>query len=150
MPPLKTDYAKINIACKELGLDKHQLISDRYGLESSKQLNAWQLADLYKHFRGLGWKVKRRPQAATGSEGRTSSPEYGDSKKRKIVALWITLHQAGVVKNGGDSALQAYVKRVTGKSNLAWCDGGECFRIIESLKSWAKRAERAQAAPGRE
>lgn len=143
MPPLKTDYAKINIACKELGLDKHQLISDRYKLESSKQLNAWQLADLYTHFRKLGWKVKRVKKS-------TSSPEYADGAKRKVVALWITLHQAGVVKNGNDRALQAYVKRVTKRENLQWCDGADCYRIIESLKSWAKRAERAEAAPGRE
>jgi hypothetical protein len=134
MPPTKADYAKINIACKELGLDKHQLISDRYKVESSKQLNAWQLADLYKHFSRLGWKVKRSKTSKT-------SPKYNDAQKRMVVALWITLAKAGVVKNSSDNALQAYVKRMTRIDNLRWCDGADCDRLIESLKSWAKREE---------
>jgi phage gp16-like protein len=134
MPPSKADYAKINIACKELGLDKYELIGDRYGLESTKQLGIRQLADLYAHFRSLGWKVK----AGKGREGKIS-PKYGSAVQRKVVALWITLSKAGVVRNGSDKALQAYVKRVTGVENLKWCDGGHCYSLIESLKSWAMR-----------
>ncbi|MBM9605949.1 regulatory protein GemA [Desulfopila inferna] len=133
MAPTKADYAKINIACKELNLDKHQLISDRYGLQSSTLLNRRQLADLYAHFRRLGWKVKRKKS--------TSSPKYDDPQKRKIVALWITLGQAGVVRNKSDWALQAYVKRMTGVANLKWCDGEDCDRLIESLKKWGKRED---------
>ncbi len=132
MPPTKADYAKINIACKELGLDKHQLISDRYGIESSKELRPRQLADLYAHFRGLGWKVKRKQKSA-------SSPKYDDPQKRKIVALWITLGKAGVVRNRSDTALQAYVKRMCGVENLKWCHGEDCDLLIESLKAWGKR-----------
>ena len=130
--PTKADYAKINIACKELGLDKHQLLSDRYGIDSSKELTGANLFDLYSHFRRLGWRVKRKG-------GTKSSPRYDDPMQRKIVAMWIELHRAGVVKNGSDRALQAYVKRQTGIQNLKWCGGQECFRLIESLKKWGAR-----------
>jgi phage gp16-like protein len=132
MPPTNADYAKINIACKDLGIDKHQLISDRYKIESSKQLTRWQLADLYKHFTAQGWKVKRTKKS-------NASPKYRDAVMRKVVALWITLAQAGVIRSSSDQALQAYVKRLTGLSNLKWCGAAECNILIESLKSWAKR-----------
>lgn len=132
MPPTRADYAKINIACKELHLDKYQLISDRYGHDSSKKLNGYQLRDLYKHFNSLGWKAKRK------TNGRTSQV-YKDSQRRKVVALWITLSKDGVVKNSSDQALQRYIKRMTGKDNLNWCDAHDSYRLIESLKSWALR-----------
>ena len=132
MPPTNADYAKINIACKELNIDKHQLLGDRYGVESSKELNRAQLQDLYNHFHVLGWRVKRK------ASGRTS-PRYSDRAQRKVVALWITLHKEGVIRNGSDLALQAYVKRMTGIANLKWCDGGHCFVLIEALKGWALR-----------
>jgi hypothetical protein len=138
MAPTKADYAKINIACKELGIDKHQLISDRYKVESSKELSTWQLADLYKHFKGLGWKVKRLKQP---TDKGTNSPYYQDAKMRKIVAMWITLHAAGATRSGTDAALQAYVKRMTGVTNLRWCDGAQCFKVIESLKQWGVRKD---------
>lgn len=132
MAPTKADYAKIHIACKDLGLDKYQLLSDRYGLDSSKKLKPWQLADLYAHFRSLGWRVKRKKKSP-------SSPKYDDSMHRKIVALWISLADAGVIKNKNDKALQAYVKRMTGVANLKWCGLAESSRLIESLKKWARR-----------
>jgi phage gp16-like protein len=132
MPPTNADYAKINIACKELGLDKSQLISDRYKKESSKYLNHAQLADLYKHFRALGWKVKRKKNGK-------ASPIYNDKQRRKVVALWITLADEGVVKNRSNQALQRYVKRMTKVADLKWCDSGHCNILIDSLIQWAKR-----------
>lgn len=132
MPPTNADYAKINIACKELGLDKSQLISDRYNKDSSKYLTIAQLADLYKHFRSLGWRVKRKKNG-------NASPIYNDKQRRKVVALWITLADEGVVKNRSDMALQRYIKRMTKKDNLKWCDSQDCNRVIESLKSWGLR-----------
>lgn len=132
MPPTNAEYAKINIACKDLQVDKYMLLMDRYGLESSKQLTPAQVRDLLGHLKDCGWKVKRPKQSS-------SSPRYSDPQMRKIVALWITLANAGVVKNRSDKALQAYVKRMTKVGNLKWCSGYKLDRIIESLKSWGVR-----------
>ena len=103
--PTKADYAKINIACKELQLDKYQLIGDRYGLESSKQLLPWQLEDLYKHFAHLGWK----PSPSKKHHGK----RYPKGYQRKVQALWITLGKAGAIKNYNDLALNAWVKKMS-------------------------------------
>lgn len=132
--PTNAEYAKINIACKDLGIDKYALLLDRYKVESSKQLTPRQTWDLLSHFKSLGWKPKRGGRKNT-------SPQYDDARARKIVALWITLHKAGKVRNGSDQALQKMVKRVTGVDNLTWCDGGQLNKVIEALKDWAKREQ---------
>lgn len=53
--PSKADYAKIAIACNKLGIDRKQLISDRYNLESAKDLSTKQLRDLFSHLRSQGF-----------------------------------------------------------------------------------------------
>lgn len=128
--PTHAEYAKINIACKELGIDKYGLLRDRYGLESSKDLSRRQVFDLLEHLRSLGWRARR---------AKTSSPRYDAAQMRKVVALWITLHKAGVVRSGSDQALQKYVKRMTGADNLKWCGPRELSKLIEGLKQWAAR-----------
>ena len=135
MPPTNAQYAKINIACKELGINKYDLIADRYnGMESTKQLTPFQTHDLLDHLKTLGFKVKRKKKSKT-------SPVYIDGQHRKIVALWITLADAGVVRNRSDQALQKYVRRMTGIENLKWCDDSDCYTLIEALKSWCLRED---------
>ncbi|MFA5718567.1 MAG: regulatory protein GemA [Desulfobulbaceae bacterium] len=128
--PTHAEYAKINIACKELGIDKYALLADRYKLESSKQLSRRQVFDLLEHLRAMGFRARRK---------KTSSPRYDDAQMRKVVALWITLHKAGAVRSGADQALQKYVKRMTGADNLKWCGPRELSKLIEGLKSWCQR-----------
>ena len=135
MAPTHAEYAKINIACKALGLDKYSLLEDRYGLETSKDLSRVQTADLLHHFSTLGW----RPTRAHGKKMGKCSPRYADPQMRKVVAMWITLAAAGVVKNSADYAMQSFVKRVTKKNNLSWCDGVELNNLVESLKEWGTR-----------
>jgi phage gp16-like protein len=127
--PTHAEYAKINIACKELGIDKYALLADRYKLESSKQLSRRQVFDLLEHLRSLGFRARRK----------TTSPRYDDAQMRKVVALWITLHKAGAVRSGADQALQKYVKRMTGADNLKWCRPNELNTLIEGLKRWCQR-----------
>lgn len=97
--PTKADYAKINIACKDLGLDKYQLISDRYGLESSTELTPVQLKDLYNHFKSLGWTPSRPTEVKEGhKETKRVSDNYrrikpGPAAKQQkyALALWNAL-----------------------------------------------------------
>ncbi|MBL4901082.1 regulatory protein GemA [Desulfocapsa sp. AH-315-G09] len=140
MAPTNAEYAKINIACKSLAIDKYALIADRYGLETSKDLSRQQTTDLLLHFKTLGWKPKR---ARNSSKRSKTSPIYEDPMMRKVVALWITMADAKIVKNPANYAMQKYVKRMTGKDNLRWCDKNELRIIIEALKRWGER----EAAP---
>jgi phage gp16-like protein len=132
MPPTNAQYAKINIACKQLGIDKYDIIADRYGIESTKQLTHQQTFDLMLHFKALGWQPTRKKNSK-------ASPKYKDAAMRKVVAIWITLYQKNVVKNPSDKALQAFVKRQTGMETLLWCDRAQVRDLIETLKQWAIR-----------
>lgn len=136
MPPTNAEYAKINIACKQLGIDKYGLIADRYGLESTKQLTQQQTVDLLLHFKALGWQPVRKKSSTKKGK---SSPRYEDARMRKVVALWITLAKEGVVKNSANYALQKYVKRITRKANLLWCETPDLNLLIDGLKQWGKR-----------
>lgn len=143
----KNDIIKIHIAINQLGLaDKEyrKILADMFHLpkakQSSKQLSSVQAARLLQHFQSMGWQPKQQ-QSLPG----LSIPSDGQSQK--ILALWITLHKAGAVKNGSDQALMKFVKRMTktgtfeGKDHLRWCDGQDKFKIIEALKDWALRED---------
>ena len=135
MAPTNAEYAKINIGCKELGIDKYDLIADRYGVESTKQLNRKQTWDLLEHLKVLGWKPK------CGKKQKRTTPKYKSAAKRKVIALWLTMHETGVIKNKSDKALQSYVKRMTGVDRLSWCDDQQTGVVIQSLIEWAKRED---------
>lgn len=137
MPPSKADLAKIHIAKKELGLTDEiyrDILKARFGKskDSAAKLTPGQAFSLLNHFQKLGWK----PKGQRSLPG-ISIPSDGQSKK--IQALWINLHQAGAVKDGSDQALMKFVKRMTGKDHLKWCDGQDKNKIIEALKDWATR-----------
>lgn len=137
MPPSQAALAKIHIAKKELGLTDEiyrDILHLHFKVDSAAKLSERQATILLNTFRAKGWQAKRRPSKPT-----KASPKYDDGQRRKVVAIWITLHQEGVVKNGSDKALQAYVKRLTNVDNLLWCDGGQLWTLIEGLKKWAKR-----------
>ncbi|MBU0946938.1 MAG: regulatory protein GemA [Proteobacteria bacterium] len=137
MAPDRAELAKIHIAKKQLGLSDdayRDVLQMRYKKDSAAKLSSAQARNLVDHFKALGFRVKRKKSSKT-------SPQYDDGQMRRVVALWITLGNEGVVKNKSDQALQKYVKRMTGKDNLRWCDGGDLDRIIESLKKWAKRED---------
>ncbi len=136
MAPTHADYAKINIACKELGLDKYQLIGDRWGLESSKQLSHFQLTELYAHFKKLGWVPSR-----SAAKDKDFSVRYKEPRHRKVQAMWITLGKAGIVRKRGDRAMNVFVKNQTGKDNLTWCTTSDVSNLIEALKAMGKRGK---------
>ena len=134
----KANLAKIHIAKKELGLsdeDYRDILGLHFQVQSAKSLNDRQAAVLLNRFRVHGWQ----PKASAAGKKSTGSPKYKEGYKRKIVALWITLHQKGVIRNGSDQALQAYVKGRTGRENLRFCDESDCYPVIESLKAIAER-----------
>lgn len=131
--PSNAEYAKINIACKALGIDKYQILGDRYGLETSKDLKPGQVRDLLHHFKTLGWKPKP-PRKAKSKRAMASDPQ-----SRKIRALWITLAKGGAVRNPAESALNKYCKRMVGVEALAFATTGMKVRLIEHLKEWQRR-----------
>ena len=137
--PSRADLAKIHIAKKELGLPDEvyrDIMRERFGQESAAKLTPGQAFQLVQHFSSMGWKPKYAQQKLPGVYSRPTDGQDG-----KIIALWIELAKAGIIRNKSDLALQAFVRRMTGKHNLRWCTTAEKNTIIEALKDWARRNE---------
>lgn len=140
--PSQANLAKIHIAKKELGLDDQvyrDILRLRFHVDSSKKLNDRQCFVLLNDFKRRGWKPRHgntRPAAPKQSRALDQA-----AMSRKIRALWLSLHEMGIVRDPGESALGAYTKRMTGVDALQWLDGKQMWTVLESLKKWVKRAE---------
>lgn len=136
MPPTAAQRAKIHIAIAELGYSRETyediLAMNFGGRTSSTQLSPRDAEKLLGIFQAKGWRPRRHKNGV---------PMPQDAQSRKILALWINLHRAGVVRDGSNRALRHFVKRMCGIDHLAWCDSQHNYRIIEALKDWAKREE---------
>lgn len=131
--PTKADLAKIHIAKKELGLTDEayrDLLRGQFKVDSAALLTPGKVARLLQHFQRLGWKPKTQRSLAVPADGQS----------KKVQALWITLHQAGVVRDGSDQAMLNFVKRLTGRDRLQWCSTEQKSDVIQALKAMAARA----------
>lgn len=130
------DLAKIHIAKKDLGLDDatyRALLARVAGVSSARDLDATGRAAVLRELRRGGWTPKA-PRAVH------TRPLAGAPQARKIRALWLSLHDAGVVRDPAEAALAHYVRRHTGVEALQWLDVHQAGRVIEHLKKWAARA----------
>jgi len=123
--------AKIHIAKKELALDDEayrDVLKRVTGKRSSKDLNDYQVNQLFREFKRLGWKPKKTHRPAV-------RPQV-----RLIYALWGVLHKGGEVESGSARSCEAWVKRMIGEDLTPWTPPETCNHIIESLKQWIFRA----------
>jgi phage gp16-like protein len=129
--------AKLAIARKELGLDEqtYRAILERLtGHRSATLCSDGQLGLVLDELKAKGWK----PQAR--------KPRLVDPPAvRKARALWISLHQLGVVRDRSDAAMAAFGKRQLRAERLEWNDMGQMFKLVEALKAMATRAGWDQA-----
>lgn len=88
---------------------------------------------LLEHLRACGWKP--RPAA----KARPTRPMADDAQSKKIRAMWLALHGAGVVRDSSERALASYVKRQTRVEALEWLHMDQAEKVIEALKKWAHR-----------
>ncbi len=125
----------IHVAKRELGLDE-----DTYraalgtavpGKTSAADMTLVELEKALEHLKKKGFQV--RPKAG-------SRKLADDAQSKKIRALWLEMHGQGIVKHGDESALAAYVKRITRVEALQWLSTEQASRVIEALKSWQSRA----------
>jgi phage gp16-like protein len=137
MPPnpnkRRAALAKIHIGIKQLGMsdaDHRAGLLHVCGAQSCSALSLPQLDAYLKHLRGLGFKDAK---PATRIDRRLdTSPEM--SKAR---AIWLMLHQLGVVRDPSESALVAYGKRQGKVDALQWQRRPDL--LVEGLKAWAMR-----------
>lgn len=127
-------FAKINIARQQLGLhedDYRQMLFEATGQTSLKACSDRQLESMLKLLEAKGF----RAVAKGGGPAQARHP-----MARKARALWISLHQLGVVHNPSEHALEAFAARQLKCEKLVWARQSDAYRLIEALKSMAMRA----------
>ncbi|MGB3167122.1 MAG: regulatory protein GemA [Alteraurantiacibacter sp.] len=126
--------AKVHIAKKQLQLtddDYRQIVFEETGRTSAGDCSEAQLEKVIGRFRRQGFRpvpAKRKTRTATHPVA------------LKARAMWISLHQLGVVQNPSDQALEAFAKRQLGCDRLVWARQSHGYRLIEALKAMAERA----------
>ncbi len=135
----------IHVAKRDLQLDDdtYRTILQRVaGKGSSSELTVPELEKVLEHMKRSGFKVRSKgkaPRSAQPAKAKPSRPLAQDGESKKVRALWLFLHQLGVVKNPAEEALAAYVKRIAGVDALQWINGEQAERLIETMKKWAMR-----------
>ena len=136
--------AKVHLAKKELGLDQddfvyRKILQDVTGCASSADCTIAQLEDLVAHFRTKGFVPKTVAGGRQGAARPAGQRRADHPVAKKARALWISLHQLGVVENASEQALEAFAKRQLGVERMQWMDQGLGSKLIDALKDWAKR-----------
>ena len=137
----------IHVAKRELKLTddvyRAALAEAANGKESSAKMNIKELEAVLALFKNTGFKVKlngkRKLSPSAGSRVRTAEISV-------IRAVWISMYKHGFLRDGSETALNSYVKRMTVKLNngigvdgVQWLDGYLAYKVLEALKNWHKR-----------
>ncbi len=133
---------KVHIGRRDLGFDDSAyrgMLAARYGEDSAGDLSIDQLIDLVHHFEVLGVRFTTKPSAQ--KRGRTPAEFPRDPQAKKIRAMWLDLHNKGIVRDPSESALNKFVKRHTKVEQMAWLDAAQASAVIEALKAWRDRDE---------
>jgi phage gp16-like protein len=131
---MMTAHAKIHVGLKALGIageDARDLYERVTGARSLRAMTPPQHQAVVDELHRLGFKPASKP----GSSKRASGPFAG-----KLQALWIGAYNLGIVKNGGDEAMMAFVKRQTGLDHTRFLRFPEdAEKAIEAIKGWVRR-----------
>lgn len=135
----------IHVARRDLKMADDTYRAILGGLElpaSTAELTVPQMEYVLEHLKRCGFKVRSKSKSAartkTGKPQRSRSMAH-EPVDQKVRALWLFLHQLGLVKNPSEAALAAYVKRIAKVDALQWADGKTTLALIETMKKWAMR-----------
>lgn len=149
----------INVAKGSLQLDEaiyRAMLKNATGKDSLRAMNLPELEQALEVFKQKGFKPIGSKQGTTNNKTavkRRLSPAAGKSKLAsidKIRAIWITMGHHLVIQDNSESALDAYVRRMTLRSRItnnqtqgvdatAWMTEPQAYKVLESLKNWHKR-----------
>ncbi|MFN4177400.1 regulatory protein GemA [Phenylobacterium sp.] len=136
--------AKVHLAAKELGLDddaRRDVLERIAGARSSADCTDDQLDAVLREFRRLGWTPsKAAPAKHPRGQGARKPAPASHPVALKARAMWLSLWNLGVVRQGTETALEAFAARQLGVDRLQWADQAQGYRLIEALKAMAERA----------
>lgn len=139
----------IHVARRNLQLDDdtyRSLLVNVTGKQSCRDLRVGQLETVLKVLEDKGFK-RKRPRSPARRHRETDVTA-------KVRHVWQQMHKDGFIRDGGDAALDAFVAKMTVRTNngqgiasLAWCRGDTLLTVLESLKQWHLREMTAALPP---
>jgi phage gp16-like protein len=109
------------------------------GKYSASTLSNVQLFQAVEVMKKMGFRVK----SADANGNKINRPLADDAQSKKIRALWLEMHGQGIVKNPSEASLCTYVKRMTKVDALQWLSVAQASTVIEGLKKWQVRIQKA-------
>lgn len=135
----KRMVSKVKIAQQQLVMEDdayREMLESVTGKRSAAKLKIWELENVLKRLRELGFKAKPPKRAGTRQQA-------GDEQSRLMRSLWIQLHESGKVRDPSERALvnwaKGQFKNSHGIEALQWLSTRQKRRLIEQLKSWLER-----------
>lgn len=126
----------IHVAKRDLALDddSYRAILKRIGKQASAaDLTVPELEKVLEYLKRSGFKVRSRNCCLSLAD---------DPQSKMIRGLWLDLASMGVVRNSSESALRAFVARMTRIDLLKWLSTEQASQVIEHLKEWRERVIR--------
>jgi Protein of unknown function (DUF1018) len=128
----KNLLSKVHIAKKQLGLDDDTYrasLSRITGKSSARDMSEGELEAVLKDFSKRGFKPVRK-----GFTGPAAASQ------NKIMALWLSGWNLGVIANPSAQAMETFILRQTKITKAQWLkDAGDAGKVIDGLKAWLAR-----------
>lgn len=144
-------YTLLRVGKQELGWDDEfyygiwlpiQGATIKEGQYSASTLSNTQLFKAVEAMKSKGFKVKYK--SGNKIAGKKANRKLADdAQSRKIRALWLEMHNQGIVRNPSEASLALYVKRLKGVDALQWLTSQQASGVIEALKKWQARCTQA-------
>lgn len=157
----------IHIAKHQLQIDEmtyRDLLKNLTGKSSSKDMTIPELYKVLEHLRMKGFKkttgtyVRKTRQKATGAYAKKPYINYKKNTELKVKsnsaykirAIWIHMFKQGLIKDGSDSALNAFIRRQMKNTHYAQGDkvwvfsfdklnNAQADLMLKRLYAWKKR-----------
>lgn len=131
----------IHVARRELHMDEdsyRQMLANIPVLEgatSIKDLTVPKLHAVLELLKSKGFKVVPK-----GKKPANPGRKLADDGQSKLIRhLWLTLYEAGKVRDSSEKAMASYVCRIAKVEALQWLDTASASKVIETLKKWGNR-----------
>lgn len=129
----------VHVGKKQLSMDEHtyrEFLKQHGGSDSCKTMTDAGLDRVLKAMRAAGLQPSKKQSPKSRDKARSAKTQLD-----KVRAIWIDMHRLGIVRNGTEDGLRAYVKRIVGFDRVEWLnrDTRAASTVIESLKKWRAR-----------
>jgi len=140
------EIKKIQIAKRQLALDDdiyRDIIREASGgkTESSTGLDWRGRRAVLERMTELGFVAKPAKKAGPVGERSRTRRLADDPQSKMLRAMWIELHQAGIVRDPSETALANFGKRLTRKDVLQWYSDRDVTVVKQALKQMLERGK---------